>query len=559
MDVWGALGAVPPWGEAVLLCAASVVVWTLSLYVVSRGGWQPVPALATLSMWALALYELGVGVGSIAPDDQTWKLWFRGTWPGPALLPALWLLLTAALAVEEGPAAWQPRLRGLFRVALCTALPLGLLFAAGSAFDFVRRWETEGGAVVPPVGYLGGAYPGRRSYPGPLYPLYAAYVLACAVWAAANLIGLWRASVPGTPLRVRFRWLLVAALLFGLGGSYLSWAAGQEENLSGLAGHLLLLAGMLIVGWTVARYGALLAGEVVSGDAPAYVASMGALLVLYGLVLAVLLPLNGTWPQQAIPLLLLAVTTHVVVVRRGAFLDRLLYGRAGGALRSQLGALTERVARQPDTLSALADARETVGALVRAPEGEGNRPAGPEETARASLRVLVEGALRRLNDLPALSENPLLERLPEAAAPARRSAPPPFPGPAPASRSAPAPVLERAAGLREALTQAIGRLRPQGPRPNPGPQGAQGGWLHYLVLQEAYVEGRPNKQIMQRYYLSEGTFHRARRRAIDVLAADLAERSALPGQPAPGPPSSPTPPGATGPSMAAAPPAPASP
>ena len=117
--------------------------------------------------------------------------------------------------------------------------------------------------------------------------------------------------------------------------------------------------------------------------------------------------------------------------------------------------------------------------------------------------------------------------------------------------------------LREALTQAIGRLRPQGPRPNPGPQGAQGGWLHYLVLQEAYVEGRPNKQIMQRYHLSEGTFHRARRRAIDVLAADLAERSAPPGQPSGAParghPSGPAPPGATSPSMASASPAPASP
>jgi hypothetical protein len=541
---------VPPWGEAVLLCVAAVVVWTLSLYVVSRGGWQPVPALATLSMWALAFYELGIGIGSFTPDDQLWRLWFLGTWPGPALLPALWLLLTGALSVAESGAAQRPRARSLFRLALLTMLPLGLLFAVGAGFDFVRRWETAG-VSVPSVVEVGAIamHPGRRTYAGVLYPLYVAYVLTCSLWAAGNLALLWRSAEPGTPLRAQLRWLNLAAVLFVLGGGYLSFASGQEQNLSGLAGHLLVLTGMLIVGWTIARYGALLAGEVVSGDAPAFALSMGSLLLLYGIALALLLPFDASWPQRALPLLLLALTTHVVVVRRGAFLDRLLYGRAGGALRSQLGALTERVARQPDTLSALADARETVGALVRAPEAEGAHPSSPEETAQASLRVLVEGALRRLNDLPALSENPLLERLPEAAGPARRSTP--------------APVLERAAGLREALTQAIGRLRPQGPRPNPGPQGAQGGWLHYLVLQEAYVEGRPNKQIMQRYYLSEGTFHRARRRAIDVLAADLAERSALPGQPsgtpAPGPPSDPAPPGATGPSVTSASPAPASP
>ena len=32
---------------------------------------------------------------------------------------------------------------------------------------------------------------------------------------------------------------------------------------------------------------------------------------------------------------------------------------------------------------------------------------------------------------------------------------------------------------------------------------------------------------MQRYGLSEGTFHRARRRAIDALAGDLAQRAAM--------------------------------
>src|SRR5262249_23034953 len=201
------------------------------------------------------------------------------------------------------------------------------------------RWDDPGpGAALSREGV---ALLVRRTYPGPLYPAYVAYVLVCALLGAANLTLLWRSSAPGTPLRVQFRWLIVAAVLFLLGGGFLVYAAGTEESVSGLPGHLLLLAGMLIVGWTIARYGALLAGEVVAGDAPAFAVSTGALIVLYCLALAVVLPRDGSWPERALPLLLLAVTTHVVVVRRGPLIDRLLYGRAGGALRSQLGALAE--------------------------------------------------------------------------------------------------------------------------------------------------------------------------------------------------------------------------
>src|SRR5204862_2683891 len=115
--------------------------------------------------------------------------------------------------------------------------------------------------------------------------------------------------------------------------------------------------------------------------------------------------------------------------------------------------------------------------------------------------LLVEGALRHLNDLPALSQHALLGELVMVTG----------------------TPLERAARLRNDLDQAIERLRPAGARPTPG-SGAIGGWLHYLVLKEAYSDGRPNKQVMQRYLLSEGTFHRARRSAIDAIAADLAER-----------------------------------
>jgi hypothetical protein len=110
--------------------------------------------------------------------------------------------------------------------------------------------------------------------------------------------------------------------------------------------------------------------------------------------------------------------------------------------------------------------------------------------------------LRQLNDLPALSQHALLQELP-------------------ALRDEPGTPLEHASALRSVLEQAIERLRPAGARPSPG-SNAVGGWLHYLVLREAYVDGRPNKQVMQRYAISEGTFHRARRRAIDAVAADVA-------------------------------------
>ncbi|MBV9544380.1 MAG: hypothetical protein JOY61_08370, partial [Chloroflexi bacterium] len=144
------------------------------------------------------------------------------------------------------------------------------------------------------------------------------------------------------------------------------------------------------------------------------------------------------------------------------------------------------------------DVRETVDDMLR----EGESRDSPE------LRVLVEGALRRMNDLPGLSQHPLLAELARTAE---------YDG----------SPLERAAVLRSELEQAIERLRPSGARPSPA-GGVVGGWLHYLVLREAYLDGRPNKQIMQRYTLSEGTFHRARRRAIDAITLDLAQRSTAP-------------------------------
>jgi hypothetical protein len=499
-----------------LECAGALVVWALALYVITRGGWRRIPVLAALTMAALATYQVGLGLSSIAPDGLTALAWLRYTWPGPALLPALWLALAAALAVEEGPESWRPRLGRWLTPVAVVAMVSGLAFATSAAGDLVRRWSI---GLVQPEAPPGEALALRHAAPGPLYPLYAIYLVGAAALATAFLVLAWRSHASGTPLRSRFGWLVAASLLFLLGGAYLAVAAG-EAALPGLPGQALLIAGMLVVGWSVARYGALVAGEVVVGDLLAFSASVAALVAFYAVVLYGLLQQAPFWPSQVVPLLLLAMITHVFVDRRTSLagshrLHRWLYGPVAGLLRARLRTLADRVVRQPDPQASLVEVRESVRALLReaaALEGIPESPAALDvtrasEAARplSDLRVLVEGALRHVNDLPELSQHPLLARMDRASAAAGTA-------------------LDRAARLRETLLEAISRLRPAGARPAAGTAAGPGGWLHYLVLHEAYVEGRPNKQIMQRYHLSEGTFHRARRRAIDALTLDLDQR-----------------------------------
>ncbi|HEY3061214.1 MAG TPA: hypothetical protein VGL99_19785 [Chloroflexota bacterium] len=475
--------------SGIVLAMGALLVWALGLYVVSRGAARRVTVLATAAMILLAVYLLGESLAALAPNDSSWAGWLRRTWWAPSLAVPVWLVLTFALARDEE----LPALGGrpLWLVATLSAIGL----AGGAGFGvlglttlLVADWNAPFGAGAA-----------RHVPAGPMLLPFQLFVLVCLVWALINLLLQWRASPSGTPLRARFAWLVVSAVIFLLGGTWLVVGSGVYL-MPGLPGHVLLIAGMAIMGWNLARYGALLAGEQVLSDFLAFAATMLAVIGVYGTLVIVLAP-DYAWIERALPLLLLVMATHVVVDTRGHLLDRVLYVPLVRTLRGQLRELANRVVRQPDALSALADVRETVDQIMR--EHASDMPADAHSRP-TDVRVLVEGALRHLNDLPALSQHPLLGQLE-----------------APWAAGTP---LERAARLRNELDQAIERLRPAGARPTPGGS-AIGGWLHYLVLKEAYADGRPNKQVMQRYLLSEGTFHRARRSAIDAIAADLAERT----------------------------------
>jgi len=83
--------------------------------------------------------------------------------------------------------------------------------------------------------------------------------------------------------------------------------------------------------------------------------------------------------------------------------------------------------------------------------------------------------------------------------------------------------IERGKHLQELLTGSIEAFKPGEKRP---PEPLPRVWYNHAVLYDAYVEGVPNREIMARLYISEGTFNRTRRNAIRGLARMLVEKNA---------------------------------
>jgi hypothetical protein len=82
--------------------------------------------------------------------------------------------------------------------------------------------------------------------------------------------------------------------------------------------------------------------------------------------------------------------------------------------------------------------------------------------------------------------------------------------------------LERGRAVRDQLIHAIEMLKPDTPRP---PEPLPRDWYNYVVLYDAYVKDVPNREIMARMYVSEGTFNRSRRNALRGVARYLLEQS----------------------------------
>jgi hypothetical protein len=114
------------------------------------------------------------------------------------------------------------------------------------------------------------------------------------------------------------------------------------------------------------------------------------------------------------------------------------------------------------------------------------------------IRVVEEG-LRHLSDYITLGQSPLANQMNITAD----------------------SQIECGKQLNKLLIDSIESLRPAEKRP---PEPLPRVWYSYAVLHDAYVEGVPNREIMARLYISEGTFNRTRRNALRGLARMLIEK-----------------------------------
>ena len=474
-------------GYSALTFAAVFLFWVLAVYVGTRGPRSLVSSTVVATQIVAAAYLFGQGMLANALTLSDWAAWARGLQWGVAFGPALWYGLTTLLLRDEPEARSYVRffayplaiLVGAFALVICSLTYGG---------NLLYRWSTPIALFDGPAQYFT-----FRAPAGPLYGLLVLYMVVVGLGALTNAaIGARLATDDVT--RRHFRWLLASALLIALGTVPTALANWQDLGWWPVwLGHLCLATGQIVMVVDVATYSFFLHDRVIQTDLLGFLLSMVALGALY---LAVGLLVLG-YNFQVLPLLallpLLAVLTHASAGFARRIVDRLVFSGDVRQVRGQLTAVVQEAGTTSDLGALLTQAQTDL------------------QTARSEHDVqVVEQALRKLNNPAALSRCGLASRIPrvlqaESAAVGEMT------------------PLERARILREVLARAIVRLRPAENGASAGPSRAASDLL-YNILNDEYLNGVPNKQIMRRYAIGEGTFHRHRREAIRVLAHELLAR-----------------------------------
>lgn len=423
----------------------------------------------------------------------------RWSWWASVLPATCWLHLSLCLNPSAARAAWRtPLVRANYAAGL-------VLSALGVATDLFRNYHH-------PVG-------DRPVTAGILFPVYIAYLMASAGFAAYNLSRMGVDTPPGDARETsrmpasEVRLLVTGAICFLIGAGYLALNELPSIHWYQLPGPLLLLVGLGAVGTTVALRSALLLGKDLRRD---FLYSFTNLLLLIVPVLVVFGTLLNFGDEQRglAAMLLIGIIT------------------AGYTLHDTLREQLDKLFFTPAVQEERAAARAYEEALA-------SRPAGPnpELATRKAFDDAVRRALTHLSDPTKLATSPLLNLQTVARGVI--------------DQHLEDDRLNRAAVLKEILLELLDGLRPADRAGGIAGDAAR----FYNCLYYPYVQGISRRrgptilrQLQERrrrdgspprtdlervvewlLQVDEDTFYKWQRRGSDTIAAALREREAAVG------------------------------
>lgn len=294
----------------ILLLFLVVSLW-LGLFLVTRGGRSRRVWLAALTVWSVSGWFFYGLMQEQLPNysELVWLLWIGQS---IKFAPTLWFHLSHQLRLDSDTLQpWQRR-TGVVVIALAYLLTI------------YNVWDTSRNFGMVP-------FPGEI----PSYIFFLSLLIILPLWTMLNFIRV-QARMRLPLWRRQMVHLLIATVIAYVGGLYAGFDVYFRLTIPYFPAQLLLGIGIIMLGYGVVKYDALLEGRSIERDALYGSVNVGLITLIYALA-GWLLWLTGTVTLPAIVIILICtVITHTLSDGGRALVDRLFYRGYLRRLRTDL-------------------------------------------------------------------------------------------------------------------------------------------------------------------------------------------------------------------------------
>ncbi len=352
--------------------AMASALW-LGLFVVTRSPRSRSSWLAGLALGSVTLYFGGnvTYLHTSTAGDSALALTMLHL--GGSLLPAAWFHLAVQLLPGRVHPRWTAAVATAYILAAISALATASTDLMLVAADQVDRTLAAGKAA------------------GPLYPLFIGYGTTAALLSLILLHRLWRHD-RRPALKIQLGYLRLATAIVVPAGLYLSIGIWQQWEVPTVPGDLVFAAGVVLLGYAVARWNALIEGRVLELDFIYTLLMVAAVAAIYLVGTGFLFGPASLPLVNVVIVVGLAILTHLTYDWARSFLDRFFYRRQFRQVRSNLRSF----AREAGTGRGL---EQHLGSIVQSLCDSFATSRGLIALAEGNAVGFLDGAVRRIESM----------------------------------------------------------------------------------------------------------------------------------------------------------------